>query len=73
MKHLQETLDADGAVTERRYYVDGEEVDQATFDAADDRPLQEQIDELRERVDRAAAAAVTGDAAKVRDALKATP
>jgi hypothetical protein len=48
----------------------------AAYDEASTAPppptLQEQINDLRQRVDRAAQAAVSGDAAKVRDALKPT-
>lgn len=44
---------------------------QAEADAA--RPsVQQQLDDLRGRLDKAAAATVTGDAAKVRDALRPT-
>lgn len=59
---------------------DGREADAVAFAAAyvpvpvpAPVPLQAQIDELRGRLDRAANAAVTGEAAKLRDNLRAPP
>lgn len=76
MRSITETLTADGTLVERRYYLDGIEVDQVAFDATPDPPtLAEQVAELREEVrgirERAqqAASSTTGGAATVANAV----
>lgn len=70
MRNMTETI-ADGTV-QRRYFVDGAEVDEATFDAATVvtvESLAEEVRGIRDRADQAAANAQNGDAKAVGQAV----